>query len=441
MAERRADKARACAETEVISLFSISSPNIFPASLRSDRLLRVGWVSLTALSASLYLIRQIVDSPYGKDFSIFITGASILTHGQGARLYDLAVQASVQKSLVGGVVFPGGVLPFNYPPYVALLFVPLSLLPAALAIYVWVAVLWALLVGLVIWVRAAFMRWFHGAPSSLTLMFFSFAPIFESLLMGQMSLVLLAMWWWAFISWKEERWTQLGVALALSAFKPQIAIFLVVALVAQRRWRALGWALLAQVGLWVVALPFTGLGVIEGYIGILRLSASNIGALGFYPQAMPNLRGLLAAVGLPPDVTLQASLLGWLVGIAIALVLWRPSLRWPLSMRFGITVMLAVLLSPHLYIHDASLLMMAVVCVQLAYLERDLALNNGWLLASFGFTLASVYVLVLQILPTYSLLITSIWLVGAVLIVEYRALCARYRAPSSRFQIQNPESS
>jgi hypothetical protein len=105
---------------------------------------------------------------------------------------------------------------------------------------------------------------------------------------------------------------------------------------------------------------------------------------------MPNLRGLLTITGLPPGLVLQLAMLSWLLSIAAVALIWRRA-SWPLPTRFGLTVVLAVLLSPHLYIHDASLLILAVVCGLLAHTGHRIMPGIGWLLASFAFLFASVY--------------------------------------------------
>src|SRR5205085_7075704 len=53
------------------------------------------------------------------------------------RLYDYALQAERQRALLGGWTFPGGLLPFNYPPQVALLFAPVAALPLRTAFHLW----------------------------------------------------------------------------------------------------------------------------------------------------------------------------------------------------------------------------------------------------------------------------------------------------------------
>ena len=88
---------------------------------------------------AFYPLWQIYDGPYGKDFTL-LTGAHIVGAGHLSNLYDLATQTAFQTPLLGGYTFPGGLLPFNYPPYVAFFLLPLSYLSAPVAYYLWLGV-------------------------------------------------------------------------------------------------------------------------------------------------------------------------------------------------------------------------------------------------------------------------------------------------------------
>lgn len=380
-------------------------------SARSERMVRAGWLLLLVLSLSLYLIRQIYDGPFGKDFTIFLTGAHLLTDGHAANLYSVSAQATIQQTIGGSVKYPGGLLPFNYPPYVAALFVPFTFVPPNVAYYIWVGIQWVILGAWAAWVVSSLHGWGRGASNLLVMAMFSFAPILEALLMGQMSLVAVVLWWWAFVSWRNERWGQLGVAVALAAFKPQMAVLLLVGLAAQKRWRALAFAALAESVLWGAAILLAGPGIVTSYIDMLRLSASTTGTLGFYPGAMPNLRGLLTITGLSPDMTFWAAMLGWLLSIIAAFFIWLRPVRGSgqLAANFGLTVVLAALFSPHLYVHDASLLIIAIICAYIAR-PQGFVLGVRGLFIPIALVFVGMYMLVLGVPRSYIPLILSVWL-------------------------------
>ena len=53
----------------------------------------------------------------GADYTAFYTGWTIVADGDGAELYDPAVQAEVQQRILGGRTFEAGLNPFNNPPH------------------------------------------------------------------------------------------------------------------------------------------------------------------------------------------------------------------------------------------------------------------------------------------------------------------------------------
>jgi hypothetical protein len=366
------------------------------------------------LALALFAVRVMADGPFGKDFTIFLTGAHVIAEGHAGSLYDLAVQGEVQAGIGGGVVYPGGVLPFNYPPYVGSLFLPLTLVPPEVAFYVWLGVQIVLIVAWAAWVVRSFPRWGFGAPFTVPHALLAFQPIVETLLMGQMSLVLAVLWWWALVAWRNERWGQVGVAMALAAFKPQMAALLVVALLMDRRWRSLGYAALTQAALWLGAVLAAGPGIVMGYIDMLRTSATAVNTLGFVPSFMPNLRGLLTVFGLSPEDTMWPSMAGWVVSLTLVGLLWRTAR--PLEVKFGLTAVLAVLFSPHLYTHDVSLLAVAVVCALLAARETGAAARRlDLLLVPYVLVFAAMYLLVLQVSRSYVPVIFAVWALGVML--------------------------
>ncbi len=419
---------------EVRPVSAVAAGRAIPGEQRFARLSRIGWTLLFMAAVGIYLLRQVYDGPYGKDFTIFLTGAHIVGAGQLSSLYDLATQTAFQNPLLGGYTFPGGLLPFNYPPYVAFFFSPLSFLSAPVAYYVWLGLQLLLLVTWSAWVVRTLREW--GLDGNVTkLVVFAvlgFQPVLEALLMGQMSFVTVVLWWWALVSWKHERWGQLGLAIALAAFKPQMAVLLLIALVARKRWKSVAYLFGAEFAMWAVALLLGGTQVLTGYLDMLKVSASTVGTLGFYPASMVNLRGVLTIVGLPESLTTVLAFGGWIASLGATYIIWR--LRWPLLAQFGLTAVLAVFFSPHLYIHDASLLAVSALCAIACASSGASALQRlNRLLLPFAFVWASLYVLVLGLVPSYMPLILSVLLLCCVLSV----LLLPQRLPPSEAQPRN----
>jgi hypothetical protein len=377
--------------------------------------MRLAWSALAVLVVALFVVRLLAGGPYGTDLTNFLTGGKILLDGHASQLYDLQMQAETQKPFAGPYVYEGGVLPFIYPPYVAAMFAPFALLPPDAAFYVWTAIQVVLLAAFVVWAVRSFRDWRIEAPRALPFALLAFQPMAEVLLQGQTSFINLVLWWWALVSWKNERWAALGMAVGLSLFKPQMGALLVVALLADRRWRSMMFAALTQAVLWLGALLIGGPGIITGYVEMVRTSSTTAGTLGFVPGFMPSLRGLLTAVGVSPEDTMWPTIGAWVVGLVLVALVWRTSR--PLVVKFGVTVVLAVLLSPHLYPHDVSLLAAAVVCALLAGPDAATAERRlNLLFVPFVFAFVAMYLLVLQLFGSYTPMVLSVWLLGVVLL-------------------------
>ncbi len=385
------------------------------ASSRSQWPALVAGCLLLALTFGIYLYHEFHDSSCCRDLVVFLSGASILAHGQGANLYDVTTQGEVQKALIGPSTLSGGALVFNYPPYVGAIFIPLTWVSPQAAYYIWLVVGWVILFLFLLSVRSQYRKWHYTMPQTTAIAIVSFAPIIEAIIWRQMSLILVFLWWWAFVSWREARWGQLGVAVALSAFKPQIALLLVVGLIAQKRWKALLYTISVQAALWGLFVLVAGPGVISSYIGMLRLSAQSVNTFGFFPEAMPNLRGLLTLAGVGLDVSSLVSLAAWVLSLGAVGLVWRTS--WSISICFGLTALLAVLFSPHLYFHDASLLILAFICAELAYAEQGVPFNIIRLLPVFYGLLAALFILVLSDWHLFTGAVLTVWLFGCVMFV------------------------
>jgi len=128
--------------------------------------------------------RDLVRKGY-PDFSIFYSAGKMVSARMAGSLYDERVEFQVQRQFAPEVSIRHGALPYNHPPFEALLFVPLSFLPYLQAYLVWDA-LSLLLLGLALALlrrqvprlqTRALWVWFVCAVA--------FFPIFICLLQGQ----------------------------------------------------------------------------------------------------------------------------------------------------------------------------------------------------------------------------------------------------------------
>jgi hypothetical protein len=89
-------------------------------------------------AAMFWHVRESVRNGYS-DFAIYYCAGSMVRQGLGRQLYDEAAQFKVQKEFSPAVALRLGALPYNHPPFEAMLFVPFTYLP-----YPWAFALWDL---------------------------------------------------------------------------------------------------------------------------------------------------------------------------------------------------------------------------------------------------------------------------------------------------------
>ena len=170
----------------------------------------------------------------------------------GGGLIDMQVyQAGAQAWLHGDPLYSRGVLGsmfFTYPPFAAVFFAPLAVIPLPVLCVLWVAGNLCLL-----WMIVRRCREVVGLPPELTLVFAGLAvwlePVRTSLLLGQINLVLLGLVVFDLCRSRSSKWTGVGVGLA-AALKLTPLLFVVYLLFA-RRWRE-AWTALATFAVTVV---------------------------------------------------------------------------------------------------------------------------------------------------------------------------------------------
>lgn len=328
------------------------------------------------------------------DFSILYTAGKIVARGEGQNLYDPTLQLRVQREFASIVSARGAALPYNHPPFEAWIFVPFArfgYLPAYL--------LWNLLNLIALAAIPLLLREHIGVLQKLPSWFWvvcslGFAPIFEALLQGQDSILLLLIFVLTFVAINKGRYGLAGSCLALGMFRFQLVLPMVILLLFRLpRKLALGFsavtALLILISFgtvgWQTALHYPQY--------VLRLEASGAGG-SIAPTNMPTIQG---AVG-----RLLGGMFGHGAGLAtvglislmllVAALVRARSLRdRPLSgLEFAGMTALAVLLSYHAYGHDLSVLWLAVL-LAVDYLYSNAASRRSLGVPLFLLCLSPLY--------------------------------------------------
>ncbi len=302
------------------------------------------------------------------DFTIFYTAGQILHQGRGADLYHDELQAEVQRSFSSkGLEKRGSILPYNHPPFEAVLFVPLARVSYLSAYFLWLAVNVVLLLSIPYVLRPHFAV-LGKEPFALWLLAcFAFFPIFVALMQGQDSILILFFYCMAYAAFRANHKGRMGAWLGLGLCKFQLVLpFVLPLLVLLRRRLTLGFLAVAA------ALGLVGLGIVgtrgwmqyPAYVWASDHNQSYRWSIAVGHSA--NLRGLISSLLPPTRPWLSASALTFFSGLLFVSVIfaWRKALSLDRDCRplvFCVGLAATVLLSYHLYVHDLSLLFLVVL--------------------------------------------------------------------------------
>jgi hypothetical protein len=315
---------------------------------------------LTAIYAQLWIGLLSLPALDGVDFISFYTAGRIVRSGALRMLYDLNVQHAIQVPIVGPNFVPGGTLPYNHPPLLAPLLGLIAFDDYTTAYIANSAVL--LVVLLLCGAVAARFVAERGLDRRASVLVASglvlFYPAYISLLKGQdTAFVLLGalLWMWLLLTRRERL---AGVALALVLLKPQIALALGLPLLASRNragWWFCGTSALLALYSWLLV----GTHGLFDFLGLLRLSADGQG-YGMNQPAMYNFLGLLIRSMPTLDVAILSALKWAAFALTVSFLCWlwwgkREALT---AQHIGVAVTLSLFASPHLHLHDLSLLLL-----------------------------------------------------------------------------------
>lgn len=288
------------------------------------------------------------------DFPSLYSGARLIGEEPSA-LYDLKRQLAIQKSIDSRI--GDSALAFAYPPSTALLLMPLGWLSFSGAFLVMTVVNGlALLLALKLLVNHLQLN--REQSQWLWLSMFCNFGVHSTILQGQTSLLilLLVVLFMRSASRTGESATA-GAWCGALFIKPQLMAVPLLALVARRWWRALGFALVVIVAAASFSALLVGQHGIADYLAIVFRFSGSASDLGTNPQDMYNLRALAYYA-----LTGPAALSAWsaLSALVIGGAYWLNSKDFQqqssVAAQWIGTAAAMLLVSPHLHAHDLALL-------------------------------------------------------------------------------------
>lgn len=242
-----------------------------PAYLRliSVAVLFVGGLLLCLSFATSDRGRTSFGTPLGNDFAGFYVAAQILDRGHTAKLYDRELHDQLYHALLPNLG-PHDSIPYVHPPFVAGVLRPLTHLPYAAAVAVWL-VISASLFGAGVWFLTRSLRSLPREQTGLVLLLaLSFEPfLMECWLGGQLSAVGFFSYAVTWLLLSRHRPIAAGMALGLSFYKPTLLLLILPLLVVGRCGRILLGMTITGVLLAGLSLAFVGWDVSVGYLDVL----------------------------------------------------------------------------------------------------------------------------------------------------------------------------
>jgi hypothetical protein len=323
------------------------------------------WLGAAAIAAWLPILGMPLRG--WLDFSAFYAAGQLVF---GSDVLDLATVATLQ------VREDLPITPFVYPPGLALVYAPLSALPYGLAGLLHTV----LMLGLLLAAAAVGARLVDLPRRWVLLGALAWAPAAAGVLSGQntsLALLLVVLAAWALL---RDLQGGAGLAIGLLAYKPQLGLPFLGLLLLRTRWAALLVSLGVLAFHWLAGAVAAGdllwprdwLHAVESY------QVADFGANGWQAISLPALgRHLELVTGLS-----GLSLVGWAVGGLIVLACLPSLRRLPVVEAVALASACGLLISPHAWVYDATLLLPALGVFAARANRRGWPWQDRWWLAA-----------------------------------------------------------
>ena len=253
-----------------------------------------------------------------------------------------------------------GTLPADtmHPPYELIIYAVLALLKFRFAYPFW----WACNLGLLFY--SVFLLWRHipnlnARSPYLLIMIATFFPVLVAAVQGQNSILLLFLLVVSLNLLDSQKDFASGFVLSMGMFKFVLVIPMLFWLIIEKRWKSLAGFTVGCVVLLITATSLVGMAGVVAYVQTLTGYGKAAPEQPGTETIMPNLRGLLHVIG--SHIVSGSALTFITLIVSICLFIWvnfRMAKKRDLTKRFGAQVLLATLVSYHLYPHDATVLVL-----------------------------------------------------------------------------------
>jgi len=304
------------------------------------------------------------------DFVPFYCAGKIVLSGQAEHAYNYDVRMKISKELVAPHALAHPFL-LQYPPFVFLLMTPFAALPLIPAYYLWCIFTVAFGVVSIHLFLYHHMRWQLQYIALLCLITLCSLVSVLNLYIGQVGWLLIglnALFFWGLLANRDKMG---GIALALTTIKPQYSIVYIGAVLGLRRWRLLAYALLTEMALFLSTALVLGWQTVSQYPQLLTHTETVDNTITCMTSVRPLLEMLLPHV-LAIEINMVVLIMG-IIGIMALFHANRNSIPPILNCMVAITVLTALIVSPHTHCHDLLLIALpaAMLPINILWKETD----------------------------------------------------------------------
>ena len=303
-------------------------------------------------------------TPPGGDFLQEWIGGWVILHGHADRLYraDFTDRLQHDAEIVGSTWDERRAFPMAYPPFHYALAAPLAALPIRFAAWIWLTLMMGCLVAATQYFPSFLASQQKGLmcaawwlPIALI-----YPPAVESLTTNQKStlclLIFVATWWLI----DRDRKLAAGLTFGLIVFKPHFAMVLLVAMLVRGEWRFLAGFATTLSGMIIISLAVS----LQATTQFLKFAAgamSYVNVSGYDVHESHCLRAFFEP-WLRPETATVFTVVASLIVLAAAIGSAR---SWRIGDRsfrqgFAVIVIATVLISPHLYSYDLTLVLIPI---------------------------------------------------------------------------------
>jgi len=294
-------------------------------------------------------------------FRQLYTAGYMVRAGHAHELYDYNAQKFFQDQLVSREAV---LMPFIRPPFDALVFVPFSFLSYSSA-YVAFLVLSVGLLAVSVRLLRPWMENLRASHKWLPIAIFaSFVPVASALVLGQDSILLLALLSASMLALDKERNFTAGALAGLGLFKFHLLIPLALFFLCWRRFRFFAGFSSVAAALALISIVVASPAQIRFYAGsLLNIGQGGNGGaheLLRYPlpiTMMASVHGLVNGIFQGPSIQRTIVTILLVVGVMLWIAIAVPR-TCPIQWMVSIALTTAVLVSYYLFIYDLTILLL-----------------------------------------------------------------------------------